>query len=134
MDMRPSASLVFVVITSVMEFPFRYYFMTSLHTKNLTGSNKGQSRHQTGDQTDAQLQIVPRRPLRARRRRAHAHDPQGSSQSAEPMRCRSPTNFTRWRARSVRNDLDNALQGKFRRLINNATQSLPIRRLACLLV
>jgi putative transposase len=26
---------------------------------------------------DAQLQIVPRRPLRARRRRAHAHDPQG---------------------------------------------------------
>ena len=36
--------------------------------------------------------------------------------------------------KSVRNDLDNALQGKFRRLINNATQSLPIRRLACLLV
>jgi hypothetical protein len=28
----------FVVITSVMEFPFRYYFMTPLHTKNLTGS------------------------------------------------------------------------------------------------
>src|SRR5471032_109789 len=27
-----------VVITSVMEFPFRYYFMTSLHTENLTGS------------------------------------------------------------------------------------------------
>jgi CRP-like cAMP-binding protein len=29
-----------VVITSVMEFPFRYYFMTSLHTENLTGSDK----------------------------------------------------------------------------------------------
>jgi PIN domain nuclease of toxin-antitoxin system len=23
-----------------MEFPFRYYFMTSLHTENLTGSRK----------------------------------------------------------------------------------------------
>ncbi|MEC4723296.1 hypothetical protein RY831_29495, partial [Noviherbaspirillum sp. CPCC 100848] len=26
------------VITSVMEHPFRYYFMTPLYTKNLTGS------------------------------------------------------------------------------------------------
>ena len=30
------------------------------------------------------------------------------SQSTEPMRCHSPTNFMRWRARSVRNDPDNA--------------------------
>lgn len=28
----------FVLITSVMEFPFRYYFTTPFHTENLTGS------------------------------------------------------------------------------------------------
>jgi len=37
----------------------------------------GPSRHQAGDQADAQLQIVPRRPLRARRRRTDTYDPQG---------------------------------------------------------
>jgi transposase-like protein len=38
---------------------------------------KGPSRHQAGDQADAQLQIVPCRQFRARRNRTDAHDPQG---------------------------------------------------------
>ncbi len=33
-----------VVIASLMEYPFRYYFMTPLHTKMLTGSRKTKSR------------------------------------------------------------------------------------------
>ena len=37
----------------------------------------GPSRHQAGDQADAQLQIVPVRWRRARRHQVDAHDPQG---------------------------------------------------------
>jgi hypothetical protein len=38
------------------------------------------------------------------------------------MRCRSQTNFLRWQEWSVQFEWDSALLGKFRRLINNATE------------
>ena len=42
----------------------------------LTTSSNRTTRHQAGDQADAQLQIISLCPLRARRHRAHAHDSQ----------------------------------------------------------
>ena len=39
-----------------------------------------------------------------------------------PMQCRSPTNFLRLQEWSVRFERDSAVSGKFRRLINNATE------------
>jgi len=38
------------------------------------------------------------------------------------MRCRSQTNFLRWQEWSVQFERDSAPPGKFRRLINNATE------------
>lgn len=39
------------------------------------------------------------------------------------MRCRAQTNFLRWQEWSVQFERDSALPWKFRRLINNATES-----------
>ena len=41
------------------------------------GCGQDTPRHQAGDQADSQLQILLIRRLRSRRRRAHAHRPQG---------------------------------------------------------
>src|SRR5471030_1272645 len=77
----------------------------------------------TSDQANAQLQIVPRRRLRARRRRAHAHDPQGPVQDRwcrcdvvrRPILCAGSTGPSSLRHPS-------SFPGKFRPRINNATQ------------
>src|SRR5471032_1423250 len=83
----------------------------------------GPPRHQAGDQANAQLQIVPRRRLRARRRRAHAHDPQGPVQDRwrrcdvgrRPILCAGSTAPSSLRHPS-------SFPAKFRPRINNATQ------------
>src|SRR5471030_1596792 len=77
----------------------------------------------TSDQANAQLQIVPRRRLRARRRRAHAHDPQGPVHDRwrrcdvvrRPILCAGCTGPSSLRHPS-------SFPGKFRPRINNATQ------------